>query len=455
MKRKNRVSRRAFLKQFGTGSIAALAVPNLLPSRAFGQTPFHVDMVSQPPADVPTIKPWKTVPLDPAYGGEWVVMADVDGDGQVETVSCRNVNGRSADNTSDAHYTSTAVAQKLDGSVLWRWGDPGIGQRGLSYDVACQIYDWDGDGCNEVVLCTEGALVELEGATGKERRRLPLPPEATDSLAFVNLSGGPRPAEVLVKTRYGCIWAYNYAGRLLWTVKNPGGYRTAHQPFPVDVDRDGRDEIMAGFALLNPDGAVRWVLKSDKVNLAKGHLDCCRVLRGGTNPEDFRLVMTYCGAKCIAVADGTGKVFWEVPGQHYESIDVGKVRTDVPGMQILVDVDHQPSGHSPICLMDENGQLLGTINTRNSRIHKLVDWNGDGLDEIVLADCAGVFDGHGKQIARLEKGGGSLLIGDMTGDGVPDIALANNQRVFIYKNESGVKPATPAPFGSGLNYTLY
>ncbi len=30
------------------------------------------------------------------------------------------------------------------------------------------------------------------------------------------------------------------AGRLLWTVKDPGGYRTAHQPFPVDLDGDGR-----------------------------------------------------------------------------------------------------------------------------------------------------------------------------------------------------------------------
>lgn len=36
MKQNHRVSRRAFLKQFGTGSIAALAIPNLLPSRVLG-----------------------------------------------------------------------------------------------------------------------------------------------------------------------------------------------------------------------------------------------------------------------------------------------------------------------------------------------------------------------------------------------------------------------------------
>jgi hypothetical protein len=416
---------------------------------------FHVDTVAQPPGEAPMLKPWRTVALDPTYGGSWAVMGDVNGDGEVDVVSCRNVNGQSADGTSDAHYTSAAVAQKLDGSVLWRWGDPGVGGRGLSYDVALQIHDWDVAGRNEVVLCTKDWLVVLDGATGKEMRRLPLPSEATDCIVFANLSGGKRPTDLLVKTRYGRIWAYDRNWRLLWTVDHPGGYRTAHQPFPVDIDGDGRDEIMAGYALLNPDGLARWVLRSDKVVLSRGHLDCCRVLRAGARPEDFRLALTYCGANCIAVVDGAGKVLWEVTGQHYESVDVGKVRAGVAGLKIVVDVDHVPQGQSPTVLMDENGQVLGTFNNLYSRMHKLVDWNGDGLDEMVLAVPGGVFDGHGKQIARLSQRGGSLTIGDMTGDRIPDIALANGAQVYIYQNQSGVKPARSVPFGSGLNYTLY
>ena len=444
------------LLRVGAGLVLASMLLCLACAAGWGaEEPFYVNTVGAPPSDAPLLTPWKTVPLDPASSGQWVVMGDVDGDGQVEVVSARNVTGRNAENTSDSHYTSAVVAQKLDGSVLWRWGDPTVGTREVAYDVACQIYDWDGDGRNEVVLSTQGALVELDGATGKERRRLPLPPEAEDCLTFVNLSGGPRATDVLVKTRYGKIWAYDHTGRLLWTVDNPGGYRTSHQPFPVDIDGDGRDEIMAGYALLNPDGTVRWVLKSAKATLSNGHLDCCRVLRAGKTPEEFRLVMTCCGANCLAVTDGTGKVLWEVTDAHYESINVGKVRADVPGLQILVDGDHTPADKSPTFLMDENGQLLGTINTSGSRMHKLVDFNGDGLDELVLANPPGLFDGHGQRIARLPRGGWPLLIGDMTGDGIPDIALASSSAVLIYKNESGVKPATPAPLGSGPNYTLY
>ena len=99
-------------------------------------------------------------------------------------------------NVGDVHYTSAVVAQRLDGQVLWRWGNPNIGRRGLHHDVACQIYDWDGDGTKEVVVATKGYLVELDGATGKERRRLPIPPDATDCLLFANLSGHQRATDV-------------------------------------------------------------------------------------------------------------------------------------------------------------------------------------------------------------------------------------------------------------------
>ena len=127
------------------------------------------------------------------------------------------------------------------------------------------MFDRNGDGRNEVVLCTKGFLVELDGATGQELRRIPIPEEATDCLVFCNLSGGKNPTEVLVKDRYHQIWAYDLTGRLIWTVKDPGGFRTAHQPRPIDINGDGRDEIMAGYALLNPDGSVRWVFRFEKV----------------------------------------------------------------------------------------------------------------------------------------------------------------------------------------------
>lgn len=421
---------------------------------------FDTRDTSEPRDDVPTIQPWRIVKLDPEYGGQWLVAGDVDGDGQVEIVSAENVN------QNDVHYTSTAVAQKLDGSVLWRWGDPKAGRKIWHHDVACQIHDWNADGRNEVVLCTKGALVVLDGTTGKERQRIAIAEDATDCLVFCRLSSTDGPHDVLVKDRYHRIWAYNTKGELLWTVRDPGGYRTAHQPRPIDLDGDGRDEIMAGYAMLNADGSVRWVFQSKQVDQARGHLDCARVVRRGNSPDEFRIALTCCGANDIAMIDGNGAVQWEASGHHYESIDIGHVLPDEPGPQILVDIDHRPYGESPLCVLNEKGHMVGRLVTNYSRHHVLLDWDGDGLDEIVVAHSGGLYDHHGRRIAALATPGAepanvqgsyekSLQVGDMDGDRIADLMLTTPHSVYVYRNLRGKKASGLVRLGSEPNFTLY
>jgi len=416
--------------------------------------------IGQPDPQIPLIQPWKIVHLDPDYGGQWVLAADLNTDGKVDILSSENFN------KDDVHYTTTAVAQNLDGSVLWKWGNPDIGRKNWHHDVACQIHDWNGDGKYEVVLCTKGFLIELEGATGRELRRIPIPDEATDCLVFCNLSGGSRPTDVLVKDRYHQIWAFNRDGKLLWTVKDPGGYRTAHQPRPIDIDGDGLDEIMAGYAMLNSDGSVRWIYKSKQVDQSKGHLDCARVVRQDPSPEDFRIVLTCCGANNIAFIDGNGKVLWEVSGRHFESVDVGHIIPNHAGQQICVDIDHQPYGKSPVWVLDEQGKHLGQLVTDYSRHHCLLDWTGDGIEEILIAHKGGLYNDEGRRIGTFDTPGEetsdgnakyekSILPGDMTGDGKLDVILATPYNVYIYKNIKGRKPNKPVRLGTEPNFTLY
>jgi len=410
----------------------------------------------------PRVQPWKTVPLDARYAGAWVVAGDVDGDGAMEIVSARNVD------QDDVHYTSTAVAHRLDGSVLWRWGDPSVGRRGLHHDVACQVHDWDGDGINEVVLCGKDHLVELEGPTGRQRRQLPLPPQASDCVVFADLSGRGHAGDVLVKTRYGQIWAFDYAGKWLWTIEKPAGYPTAHQPVPVDIDGDGRDEIMAGYAMLNPDGSLRWKLDPGKSGLGRGHLDCCRVMRRGSRPSDWRLVLTCCGDQKLCLIDGEGRLCWELCGHHFESIDVGRVCPEVPGLQICVDIV-RPYGQQVLWVVDEQGRPLGQIATDYTRFHTVTDWTGEGIDQIILPHSRGVFDGQGKRIATFAidatrdlhdpQGPGEIghivLRGDMDGDGIADVTITAPAAAQIFKPPHRRRPPAPVSMGTVPNFTLY
>jgi outer membrane protein assembly factor BamB len=142
------------------------------------------------------VLPWRTVALDQAYGGQWVIAGDIDRDGKVEIVSAENHNAK------DVHHTSAVAAQELNGQTIWRWGSPSLGRKKWHHDVACQIHDWDRDGNPEVVLCGQGCIVELDGKTGREKRRITIPQDATDCLTFCDLSGKGWPSDVLVKNRY-------------------------------------------------------------------------------------------------------------------------------------------------------------------------------------------------------------------------------------------------------------
>ncbi len=420
---------------------------------------FDVNEGDTPTSDTPSIEPWKTIRLEPDYGGLWVVAGDLDGDGSPEIVSAENFN------QGDVHYTSAVVAQNLEGEVLWTWGTPDVGRKKWHHDVACQIYDWDGDGRQEVIVCDRTSVVELDGSTGKEKRRFTIPKEATDCLVFCNLEGDDHPSELLVKDRYHHIHAYDHAGQLLWEVTDPGGYPTAHQPRPIDLDGDGRDEIIAGFSVLNADGSLRWTFASDQVDLHRGHLDCARLLQHGEDPAEIRIALTCCGANNVAVVDGNGKLCWERSGHHFESLQVGQLHPDHPGPHILVDIDHMPKGKSPLWILDAQGRQLGQIITSYGRHHRLVDWTGDGISEFVVGGSQGLYDYRGKRIGHftmpaslpLEKRSyeTSVLVGDMTGDGVPDILFVTPDHVMIYKNQEGRKPDGPSSVGTGVNFTLY
>jgi hypothetical protein len=241
----------------------------------------------------------------------------------------------------------------------------------------------------------------------------------------------------------------------------------------VDVDGDGRDEILAGYALVNADGTVRWVLHDGGRFKGGGHMDCARVLRRGATPSECTLVLTCCGHYRLMAVDGNGGILWEIGGHHFESIDVGKVRSDRPGAQLLVDVVPTAGfgDQNELWLVGADGEWLGRIRVEYARFHTLADLDGDGLEEIVLPHSRGVFDGSGRRTATLAMEpqpdlyggrpqaqgeiGNIVLRGDLDGDGVADVAITAPESVCLFRSAPPTGKSAKAPLGTGLNFTLY
>ena len=401
---------------------------------------------------LPVIKPWKIIVQDKDYNGAWTVSGDLDGDGRPELVCTR---------TRDAggeHFTASAIAYTLDNKVLWRWGDPKGHRETLGSDVACQVYDWDNDGTNEVILSTyeDGKtwLVELSGATGKEKRRFVIPDGAADCFTFCNVSGPPfgHPRDIIVKTRYSQLWAYDYDGNQLWTIYRPGKHSTAHQARPFDLDQDGIDEIMTGYVMVDEKGNPMWIA-SRKGTSGAGHLDCARLFHQGSgyivekikhpSPHLSKIVLTFCNGRRISMIDGVGNLIWGISGRHFQCIEIGKVRSDVFGKQIIVDMGHEERNENELWVLDENGnklaEIFGMIGTR-----RLINWFGGDVESILISEDPALYDGYGKKLATLDtpipKGvippeeniGKMAFTGDMTGDSIPDIVMYTNPGALIY-----------------------
>lgn len=420
-----------------------------------GKNPFKVDLRQ---LNGPIALPWKSFKPDVDYHGQWLVAGDLDGDGKAEILSARH----------HEQSVTTVLVSKLDGRKLWTWGKPGSGYQGLWSDVPVQIYDIDGDGKQEVWLSSEKSIIVLRGTDGREVRRFPLPDglSVADCITFADLRGLGRARDIIVKDRYQHIWAYTDDWKLLWQWKPKRGM-TSHHPTPVDINEDGHDEVLVGYTMLSATGKELWTAKS-LINMYKGHVDSSKIVRLGKRPEDARLVITYCASNGIALLDGNGKTLWERSGFHYQSVEVGRMRKDSTALQLVVDYD-LPFGKTGVQMLSENGKLLGTYECDYARHHRLLDWNGDGLQEIIIGHTMRICDGQGKCIARLgpnsafrdvqyeQKGndpGPFVVVADVDGDERPEIILYSVNDVMIYKSEKAAKKPG-VRVGTPINFSLY
>ena len=401
------------------------------------------------PQDVP---PSRVIEVPEGREAEWLAIGDLNNDGHLDFLTARNAN----------QAVTALTAFDRDGHVLWRWGEGGSPT--ITYDVPVQIYDIDGDARSEVLYSIPGYLVVANGADGSEETRWRLPENlpVADCITIANLSGKKRPSDILIKTRYDHVWAYDNKFSLLWEWKG----NTGHHPCPDDVDGDGKDELFCGYTLLDDDGRELWHLKPEP----PGHADTARICWNldGKSPGRPWYLTTCCGGNDLILTDHLGTRLWQLRPNvalHFQSARAAELQPRTPGKEIVVDIAGDPKPPPDrLMLLNLQGNILGCYMPDYTRFHDVIDWDGDGVMEIIIPRADGIFDARGRQLVRFlnppphptERETPFCYVADVYNDGNDDVILLDDSSIRIYNNPR-LPPRKPNPLVMKryYNFTFY
>ncbi len=411
------------------------------------------------------------------FGAETVRIGDLSGDGAPDLLFVQSVYG--------TREITCLTATTIHGEILWQTGKPSAENGRIYSDLPVQVYDWDGDGRNEVLYVRqakyaeppydgrspreradryegEAAMVVLDATSGKELRAFPLPAPADDSFVFADLTGRGRREDLVVKDRYWNLWGVSREGKVLWQYTGS----TGHFPAIADVDGDGRDEVFCGFALIDDDGKV--LFQED----SKGaHQDACWIVR----PRDgkWRLLFGNAGIHCLSAK---GEEMWSHPLGEAQHVVAGRFRPDSELQFIVVDRTPLPTHRR-----DENAwAILYLYDLDGKEVwHREqpkgawaiatvpVDWSGNPARQHVLVYGRGpgqpavLHDGEGEVAATLpmahtpnrteedRRADFYGLAGDVWGDGRDEVILFGSRGACIYANPR------PLQIPTLYNETLY
>ena len=366
--------------------------------------------------------------------------------------------------TGDAYgFISCLTAINLDGNVLWQLGEPSeqsdvLGK--VSADMPMQVYDIDHDGFDEIIVGWDFEIRILDGRTGRVKRAAKTPyadepdlhsvPYDTyafdrlnpDGIRICNFRGLEHPSDILIKDRYCRVWALDDQLNPLWYFKSPTN--TGHCPLPVDVDGDGRDEVLVGYRLLDGDGRELW-----SYPITEDHTD--EIVAGKFMPNDENgYFACVSGTQGFFIGDFDGNIIARDMIGHAQRVSVANYCPEREGFEIAVT---NFWGHQGcIFLYDAHGnQIWEMENEMNGNIIAPINWDGSGV-ELILTNAephrGGLLNGDGVRAVSFPDDGHPDMcveVMDLTGDERDELVVWDYHSLWIYTQADGVKEQSYHP----------
>lgn len=344
------------------------------------------------------------------------------------------------------------------GKLLWAWKAPDAYVKERSeFEAPGVLWDFDKDGKAEVVhwrmVEDEEWLVVVNGETGVIVSKTPWPtrplPHVYNNfrLAIAKLTEAP-PNEIIVFTDMGGtanVNAFTHELKPLWAhTEQRKKDHLGHYVYPVDLNKDGIDEVLVGPLLLNANGKVIWE-KFDLLFDNHDHADNYKFtdIDGDGETE----IVTANSETGVFIFQGmSGEIVWQQTAEHSQQIEAGDFLTDVEGVEVVVGgrtygnrEAGEPYLSSQLYWFGAKGERLfkwpgNPINGNPDFVKG--DWLGDGNDQLFWFK----FKINGQGTGELYFPDPVYHMFDFMGTGAEEVITLSRGKLRVY----GSKLARPS-----------
>jgi len=265
-------------------------------------------------------------------------------------------------------------------------------------------------------------MVVIRGGDGEVLARAELPELHEDtrqpdfSPTSADLTGNGPFDIVLREWRQGLgdggrnLWAYDQNLNSLWhatTHEAPYGHHAALRF--LDINGDGRDELLAGGTMFDCEGGILWEhdREPEMARIAGAHHYDAVALGNFTGDESVDPVAFLLGGSAgVYVVDAlTGETRMAHRTGHAQGVTFGKVRSDLPGEQVLAAMRWGNMGI--LTLFSGSGDRLWTIQPDYiGQGATPVSW-GEREEQLIWTNTSAraqaLYDGHGRRVKELAK----------------------------------------------------
>ncbi len=321
----------------------------------------------------------------------------------------------------------------IDGSELWDYSQGAI-MSDASYSVAAA--DFDGNGIVEIVASSRFedfvSIIDNKGVTKKQIAKVNSGWKTASDIAIADIDNDGS----LEFTLGDAI--YNYDTGSLFNVDWSPTYTI------FDSNNDGVQEILSRGQLLDQNGAMLWSYSGQSAAWFSSIADIdndgqpevvLSIPSGSSTPENSRIV----------ALEANGNVKWEV---NTESNSGGGAQA-ISNFLGANNIGIVHAGYSAVTMYDESGQLIWALQNDDEWSGKVgvsaYDFNGDGIDEVIVQDHykVRVLNGvNGEVLSTVANSSGTLweypMVVDLEGDDNAELITVSNNYDSRYSINNGV-----------------